>query len=434
MEYYKSFYTEAIELSKSLPEEQSELYKRHFIPMPVEQFAGGIEDADGGEQEEKLLKELSRMAFENLNIRFNAIFGSTRQVLDAQGYVKSVDLKDINEEHVSNKLFKSGEDKMVAFIHAHSKRILFIDIPAGKRVDLNLLFANTEIPLATQVLINVGRDAKLNLFEWYTSKTMSTSMLGILHEVTVGEYGYADISMVHNEDENTYVANFSKGAAMANSSLNINYIYNGGMSVRAKNFVSSAGHKAKSSVVELVVGSEKQRFDLSTIVANIGQESFADLESKAALMDEAACILKGFADVGENAMGSRSFVNERGILLDKGCYMSSIPGMSIKNSDVRATHSSATAPVDEEALFYLMSRGASGTVAQKLLIAGFLSSGIARLENPLAKVAVSSLIQEKINKGRFGTIPKLDISNLWAEQSVHNDDVFQGHYKYRDLK
>ncbi len=433
MEYYRSYYTEALELSKTLPDEQSELYKRHFIPLPLEQFAERIENAGGGE-EDILLSTLAKSAFENLNIKFDVLFGSTRHITNSADCIKIVDASDITEEHVSKKLFKSGDDKMVAFIHAHARRIVFIDVPDGMAVDINLLFANSDIPLSTQVLVQVGREARLNLFEWYASKSNSISLMSILHEIKVGEYGKADVNMVHNEDQNTFVVNFSKGQVLENGLLNINYIYNGGIGSRAKNQVSTTGYQARSNVIELVLGSGKQKFDLSTIISNVGNNTLSGLESKAALTDESVCILKGFADVGENAKGSRSFVNERGILLDKRCYMSSIPGMSIKNSDVKATHSSATMPVDEEALFYLMSRGATKAVAQKLLIAGFLSSSIAKMENPAVKVAVSSLMQEKINNKRFGTVPALDISNLWGDANAQTDDMFQGHYKYRELK
>lgn len=432
MSYYKSFNAEALELSKSLPEEQSELYKRYFIPLPLQNFIPKM-NGDGGAEEEALLKDLSRTALANLSIRFDALFGSSRHIInESNKHIRVVPIHELTEEHLANKMFKSKEDKLIAFIHAYTRRIVFIDIPQGEKVDINLLFANTDIPFTTQVVVNVAKDAKLNLFEWYASRTSGKSFLGVMHEINVGAYANADVSLVHNEDANTYIANFSKGNVSDNGLLNVNYIYNGGLSARAKNEVSAKGFQAKSNLIELVMGSGEQKFDLNTIIANLGKDTVSDLESKAALMDTSACMLKGFADVGDNASGSRSFVNERGILLDKKAYMSSIPGMSIKNSNVKATHSSATAPVDDDSLFYLMSRGANDTTAKRLLIAGFFSSSIAKMQNPLVKSAVSSLMFEKINNKRFGTIPKENLSSIWAHSS--SEDMFEGHYKYRQQK
>ncbi|MCW6160003.1 MAG: SufD family Fe-S cluster assembly protein [Candidatus Micrarchaeales archaeon] len=432
MEYYKSFNEEALELSKSLPEEQSELYKRHFVPIALDKFAAKLEEGDGGLEEEAILKDLSQAALVNLNLRFDALFGSTRHLINNQKFLEVVPAKEMTEERITGKMYRSKEDKMVAFIHAHARRIIFIDVPDGVTAELNLLFVNTDIPFSTQVIVKTGRESKLNLFEWYSSRTSGESLLSILHEIKVGTYAKADVSMVHNEDVNTAVINFSKSMVADNGILNANYIYNGGSNTRAKNDIASSGFAARSNVIELVMGSAKQKFDLNTIVSNLAKDTVSDLESKASAADSSACILKGFAVVGEDASGSRSFINERGMLLSKNAYISSIPGMSINNANVKATHSSATAPVDEEALFYLTSRGATDAVAKRLIISGFFSSSIAKIENPMVKATVSSLMQEKINNKKFGTIPKLDISNVWVNESYK--DTFQGHYKYRELK
>jgi Fe-S cluster assembly scaffold protein SufB len=432
MGYYKSFNAEALELSKTLPEEQSELYKRYFVPIPLEAFAESILDAD--ENEENVLKEISASLLEKLRIKFDLVVGSAKcLLLDGKDYIKVVGMDALTEEHIKDKMFKSSDDRGVAFIHAYSKNIVLINVPAGKKADLRILFVNTDVPLATQVLIDVGRESVLNIFEWYASKTSRPSLSGVLHEVRAGDYAKTEISLVHNEDAKTQVMAFAKGFAKENASLKMNFVYNGGLSVKARNEISTAGYSAKSDAIEIVMGSAEQKFDINTIIANVGRDTVSDLDSRAVLLDRSVCILKGFANVGENASGSRSFVNERGILLDKRAYMSSIPGMSINNSNVKATHSSATAPIEEDLLFYIMSKGVDETVAKRLIVSGFLSSSIAKMESPLVKEAVASLMHEKVNNKVFGVAPKLDISNIWFDpRASQAQGMFEGHYKYRE--
>ncbi len=438
MQYYKSFTTEALELSQTLPEEESELYKRHFVPIPLQKFADRLSDAEV-EDEDPVHAEISYALLKNFAARFDAVIGSTTHAVTSRDKpIRVVNLDELDEEHLNGKLYTNRDHRLVAFIHAHSKRLVYINVPDGQKVDMNLLFVNTDNPLVTQVLVSLGREAKLNLFEWYASRTgpqpRSQSLMSVLHEVTVGPYAMADIGMVHNEDERTYVVNFSKGKVHESGNLKMNHVYNGGLCTRAKNDIDTVGYAATTNLIELVLGAQQQKFDLNTTISNMAQNTVAGLESKAALMDSAACILKGFANVGEAAKGSRSYVNERGILLDKTAYMSSIPGMSINNANVKATHSSATAPMEEELLFYLMSRGTDKITATKMLVAGFLSGSLAKMENPVLKQAVSSLIAEKINTRRFGDVPKLDVSSIWAEHHEQAADLFGGHYKYRELK
>ncbi len=437
MEYYKSFYQEATELSKSLPEEQSELYKRYFLPLPLDQLWQSLMDTgDGGDAEEKGLRDLSKLFSENLSFKPDLVVGSTRHFFEKESeFVNVLNSDEVTEEHLSGKMYKSSEDKLVAFIHATSKKYIFISVPAKKKASLNVLFANYMAPSSVQVLVKIGEGAELSLFEWFASKTngKEKSLLGVLHEVEAGPYSKSEINLVHNEDANTYVLNFSKTKTSDNGKLGMNYVYNGGFNTRAKNELLAEGYSSRNDVVELVIGSEEQKFDLNTIITNSGQDTVSDLGSRAALMDKSVCLLKGFANVDTDARGSRSFVNERGILLDKSAYMSSIPGMLIKNSNVKATHSSATAPIDEESEFYLMSKGTDKATARKLLVSGFFSAGISKMESPVAKSTVASLVHEKINMGRFGSIPKLDISNIWFTSSKESD-LFEGHYKYRELQ
>ncbi len=417
---------------KLLPDEQSELYKRFYVKLPLEQFG---EELLGGREDPKeagSLLAMSKQMRDNLGIKFDLLFGSSTHVIENEnGFVKVIDVGMLTEEDLARKMYRNKENRLVAFIHAHTKKLVLIDVPDGKTADISILFANSDRPFATQIIIRTGRESKLSLFEWFGSKTTRKSLNSALHEATIGRHSTAEINIVHNEDERTYVVGFSKARILERGYLKLNYVYNGGIGSRTKNEINAEEYQAKDEVIELVLGSSEQQFDINTIITNGERETVADLESKAALMDESMCLLKGFASLLDNAKGARSFVNERGILLDKDCHMDSLPGMSINNSDVKATHSSATAPVDEDALFYLMSRGADETAARRLVVAGFFASTISRIENEKMKEAVSALMHDKINNGCFGVIPKLDMHNIWYTPA-QSPGMFQGHYKYRN--
>ena len=113
-------------------------------------------------------------------------------------------------------------------------------------------------------------------------------------------------------------------------------------------------------------------------------------------MDTSFCQLKGYARVLKGASGARSFVHERGILLDKGARVDGLPDMSVDESDVKATHSSATAPVDEETVFYLMSKGIPEVGVKKLIVSGFLSESISKMHNGGARNLAIELINHKL--------------------------------------
>ena len=149
-------------------------------------------------------------------------------------------------------------------------------------------------------------------------------------------------------------------------------------------------------------------------------------------MDSSFCILKGFAKINKGATKAKSYVHERGILLDKNAKVYGLPDMSVDENDVKATHSSATSPVDPESVFYLMTKGIDEIGVRKLLVTGFFAESLSKMHNSIMKELSMSLINTKLETKVYGGAPKLDARNIWVGATDTGDvDMFKGHYKYR---
>jgi len=330
------------------------------------------------------------------------------------------------------RLHDSNEDKYVAYIHGYSSKVINIKVPKGQTAQINLLFVNSGMPLNTEVLIELGEGAKLNLFELYQSSSKTVSSLGVIHEATLEKDAQVEINALHNENENTVVLGFLKNKSGEGSHLRFNSVYNGGSNTRVRNYVDANGLKSNVDVNEIVFGSSAQKFDVNTFIINEGKDTNASLDSKAALMDTSFCILKGYAKVLKGANKARSYVHERGILLDRGAKVVGLPDMSVSENDVKATHSSATAPIDPESVFYMMSKGIDENGVRKLLVTGFFSGSIVKISNELMREASMALILNKLERKKFGEAPKIDQNELLVTASdVAERDIFKGHYKYR---
>jgi len=73
----------------------------------------------------------------------------------------------------------------------------------------------------------------------------------------------------------------------------------------------------------------------------------------------------------------------------------SAPGLEIEADDVRCTHGATSGQIEQEELFYLMSRGISRRAAQKLIVHGFLREVIDRLDQPAIGEKLAELVQAK---------------------------------------
>ncbi len=424
MGYYDTFVKEATEGYAKIPEETSELYKRHHSVV------GALGSLDSNEQAETIaLQDFLKVNKERLGMEFDAIIGSSCTVLNSKNVAVATPQ---NSEMLFRKMMHNNiEDKYAAFVNAYSKRAISINVPKGESREIKLLFLNHDQPLLSHVFMNAEQDAKTKIVEVYASISAKPSTMATIHEITSGDNSNFELDAIHNEDSNTTLLSFCKNSIGSNANLKFNTFYNGTKLSRVRNVMSASSRTSHIEVNEVVFGSSSQKFDIATQILNMGKDSHASLESKAVLMDTSFCQLKGYARVLKGAAGARSFVSERGILLDKGARVDGLPDMSVDESDVKATHSSATAPVDEETVFYLMSKGIPEVGVKKLIVSGFLSESISKMHNGAARNLAIELINHKLETRQFGAIPESNVENAWMFGEEREKDMFEGHYKYR---
>jgi Fe-S cluster assembly protein SufD len=434
---YNEIKSVAQEQYAKMPDEANLLYIRNHVLMQVQQEL----TRDGGAEDEtrhfrsaydSLSKELELIE----SRRFDAVIGSADKVISAAGHIGVIPVEELPDAIIKSKLHDNYEDKFVAMIHAYSKYAVVIDVPDNAKMNINLLFINTDAPLITQVLTRVGNNSKLGLTEIFQSKTTGSSVLGAMNEVSVADSSSVEVNMLHNEDKDTKVLNFCKGRAGSSSKLNVNFVYNGGSLTRSKNSVKAIGSQSQVDVRELIFGEGDQKFDVNTVIENDGIETNSILESKAAVKGRSIAWLKGFAKIDYGSVGAKSFVSERGLIVDRGAKIESLPSMAIDESEVRATHSSATAPIDEDSLFYIGSRGITEAMARRLMLTGFFADTLYKVNDRLIKVIALALIREKISGRGFGHVPRIDNDDIvFAGFAGKEEEAQLGqHYKYRTQK
>jgi Fe-S cluster assembly scaffold protein SufB len=427
LQSYEEFVKESEVHYQQLPQEGSELYKRYYINIPFD-LTNSLANADP--YSEEMLKNVIGDWSSKLGVKFDFILGSTSSFMtNPSEFIKIENAQ--SDGSANSVMHSSSEDKYVAFINAYSQRRVIIDIPEGKTANINMLLFNSNKPLNVRVFLKLGKDAKLNLFEYYGSFADKPTSLGTIHEADLKDGAALELNALHNENQSTIILSYCKNTMGENSHLRFNSLYNGGTHTRVRNVIEADKKESKVEVSEIVFGSADQKFDINTYIVNAASHTHASLESKAALMDTSFCILKGFAKIRKGATKARSYVHERGILLDKGAKVNGLPDMSVDENDVKATHSSATSPVDQESVFYLMSKGIDETGVRKLLVKGFFAESLSKIHNTLMKELSMSLINSKLENKAYGATPSRDIKDMWVGGAATETDMFKGHYKYR---
>ena len=107
-------------------------------------------------------------------------------------------------------------------------------------------------------------------------------------------------------------------------------------------------------------------------------------------------MFRGLIKVHPGAQRTDAYQTNRNLLLSPEARAESLPNLEIEADDVRCSHGATVGQLEEEELFYLMSRGLSRPVAERLVIFGFLGEVLERLPVPTVVKELRGAIEAKI--------------------------------------
>ena len=153
----------------------------------------------------------------------------------------------------------------------------------------------------------------------------------------------------------------------------------GGRVTKVDTGVILAGKGAEVETYGVCLGTGEQHFDHHTEHIHQAAKTHSNLDFKVALAGKARSVYTGLIQIARDAAGCEAYQENRNLLLSEEARAESIPELEILNEDVRCTHGATVAPLDEEQIFYLRSRGLPQHQAMRLIVYGFLDQTLSRL-------------------------------------------------------
>jgi Fe-S cluster assembly protein SufD len=174
-------------------------------------------------------------------------------------------------------------------------------------------------------------------------------------------------------------------------------VVNIGASVARLDLAASLeGPGARSDMLGLYFARGNQHFDHNTRQDHKVPHASSDLLYKGALYDRARSIFRGLIKVWPKAQRTDAYQTNRNLLLSNRAEATSLPNLEIEADDVRCSHAATVGHLDQEELFYIMSRGMPRPVAERLVVFGFLGEVFERLPMPAVIEELRAAIEEKI--------------------------------------
>ncbi|MCK9926814.1 Fe-S cluster assembly protein SufD [Frankia sp. Mgl5] len=172
----------------------------------------------------------------------------------------------------------------------------------------------------------------------------------------------------------------------------------GGDLVRLNPTVDYRGPGGDAELYGLFFTEAGQHQEHRLLVTHEARSCRSRVTYKGALQGEGAhAVWIGDVVIGADAIGTDTYELNRNLVLTDGARADSVPNLEILTGEVvGAGHASATGRFDDEALFYLMSRGIPADEARRLVVRGFFAEIVDRIDLPELRERVMSRVEEEL--------------------------------------
>lgn len=143
--------------------------------------------------------------------------------------------------------------------------------------------------------------------------------------------------------------------------------------------VKLTGTGAEAVIVGALKITGNDAVSIHTVQHHMAPDTKSDLLIKAVLYDKARLSYDGLIKIDKKAMHANAYQRQENLLMSDAAHVESKPELEIQTNEVRCTHGATMGMVDEEQVFYLMSRGLPRSVAEDLIVEGFLESALSRI-------------------------------------------------------
>lgn len=295
---------------------------------------------------------------------------------------------------------KPSDGKFAALHAALWTHGAFVFVPRAVAAELPLhvvMYNNQPGATMGHMLIVVEEAAQATvLVDYLSAESAAQSMYVGATELLVGQS--ANLRYVGLQDWDRQTFEFSHQRARVGRDGVLDWVLGtmGGRFVKAFIEVGLDGQGANGRVSGMFFADKTQFFDLDTQQDHNAPLTTSDLLFKGAAKDTARTLWQGMIKSLPKMQKIDGFQACRNLVLDEDARMDAIPGLEIEADDVRCTHAATFGTLEEQPVFYLMSRGIPRDQAELMVSEGFFEELLERIPFERVQDRLRASLESKI--------------------------------------
>ena len=283
--------------------------------------------------------------------------------------------------------------------HAYLEDGFLIDVEQDINVSdvINIVNINTaESNLAnTRINVVLAQNSSLEIKQYFLgTKKAKNSLINHISEFNIADSAKLKIDKFQKFEDNFNICSeFIKQGK--SSYFSINTFSNSGSFIRNDVNVEVAGEFCHTELNGVFNPNENQYIDHHTTIDHLVANCNSFENYKGIIRGNGIGVFNGKVIVHQDAQKIEAFQQNNNVLIDDDSIVYSKPELEIYADDVKCSHGSTTGQFDDEALFYLRSRGLSRTKATEMLTIGFVNEVIEKASgNDYKSFLLSNLLNQ----------------------------------------
>lgn len=294
-----------------------------------------------------------------------------------------------------------SKDGLVAMNTAFAQDGVFIYVPAGAKMEkpvqiVNIMIGETGLMAQHRNLFIIEEGAQANIVICDHSLSAHRFVTNSVNEVYAGVGSQVDITRIQNEHNGSSQITHSYSFQEERSNLASNIISLHGGFIRNNVFVRLNGGHCENHSMGLTLADKGQHIDNYVFIDHASPNCFSNQLYKGVLDDFSSGSFNGRILVRRDAQKTNAYQSNNNVLLTDDARMYSRPQLEIYADDVKCSHGSTMGQIDENALFYMRSRGIDQREARLMLMYAFAHDVIGRIKVEKLRDRIDDLVNKRL--------------------------------------
>lgn len=326
----------------------------------------------------------------------NGFVSSSQSVLPSEELATVKSFNECNEDEIApyfGKDLDTNKNIFASLNSAYFTEGTFIKINKNLDKPLHILNITTGTNTISQPrkIVVANKFIEATIVETYNTINADNCLYNSVNEFFVAENSFVDYINIQAEDAGVFHVNNTQGHQEKNSNFSAHFYSPTGDWIRNNTNIFVNGENCESHLYSAYQATGNQQIDNHTIIDHRVLNCMSNELYKGTIDDKATVTFNGKVFVRQDAQKINAFQSNNNILLSDNATINSKPELEIYADDVKCSHGSTTGQLDEDALFYLRSRGLSTKGARKLLVGAFVGEVIENIKIESVKEQVQTL-------------------------------------------